>query len=341
MNSLYFLSQQFILKSAILGCCLFSFLFISAQDPHFTNYNIANQQFNPAMTGQFEQTVRATLLHRSQWRTVGTGYKTNGVDAQYKLLSYVSDSYAGFGLFVLQDEMGKAGMKTFAVMGTAAYHLVANQKNLLSSGVTLGYYQRNLDTRGLTWDAQFNGISYDPSLDDKERVLTDRRSTIDIGVGVNWKHKGKKRYALGYALRHASQQVTQVARGNDRIRFRQTFTAQWISKFKYFDLRYDAMVQRQAGAQEIVFGLTGFYRLGSDSRYTNVKTSNSIMAGVFYRYNDAIHPYIGAEIYHVAAITFGYDFRSPKMPGITTGVGGPEFSISYLGSYGRKRMKVY
>lgn len=313
----------------------------SAQDPHFTNYNIATQQFNPAFTGQFEQTIKATLLHRSQWKSVGSGFRTNGLDAQYKLLSYSSDSYAGFGLFVMQDQMGKAQMKTFQVMGTAAYHLVANSKNLLSAGASVGYLQRGVDVQGLAWDAQFNGISYDPSLDDKERFLSDSRSTVDIAVGGSWRHKGKKRYGLGYAVRHAGQQMTQVARGNDKLRFRQTWTGYWTSKFKYFDLRYDAMVQRQAGAQAIVFGLSGIYRLGSDSRYTNVKTSNLITAGVYYRYNDAIHPYVGLEIMRVASFTFGYDLRMPKMAGITTTVGGPEFSLSYLGSFGRKRMKVY
>lgn len=317
------------------------FLTTSAQDPHFTNFNIATQQFNPAMTGQFEQTIKASLLHKSQWKSVGSGFRTNGLDAQYKLLSYVSDSYAGFGLYIMQDEMGKAQIKTFQVMGTAAYHLVANNKNLLSAGASLGYLQKGVDATGLAWDAQYNGISYDPSLDDKERFLTDKRSTIDIAVGGTWKHKGKKRYGLGYAVRHAGQQMTQVARGNDKLKFRQTWTGYWISKFDYFDIRYDAMVQRQAGAQAIVFGLSGIYRLGSDSKYTNVKTSNMITAGVFYRYNDAIHPYLGLEIMRVAAFTFGYDLRMPKMPGITTSVGGPEFSLTYLGSFGRKRMKVY
>jgi len=329
--------KKVFLIIVIVGGCLASY----AQDPHFTNFNIATQQFNPAMTGQFEQTVKASLLHKSQWKSVGSGFRTNGMDAQYKLLSYSSDSYAGFGLFIMQDQAGKAQMKTFQVMGTAAYHLVANSKNLLSAGGSIGYFQRGVDVQGLAWDSQFNGISYDPSLDDKERFLTDRRSTIDIAAGGTWKHKGKKRYGLGYAVRHAGQQITQVARGNDKLRFRQTYSGYWTSKFTHFDIRYDALVQRQAGAQAIVFGISGIYRLGSDSKYTNVKTSNVITGGVFYRFNDAIHPYIGFEVMRVAAFTFGYDLRMPKMAGITTSVGGPEISLTYLGSFGRKRMKVY
>jgi hypothetical protein len=105
-------------------------------------------------------------------------------------------------------------------------------------------------------------------------------------------------------------------------------------------MRYDALVQRQGGSNAVNIGVTCEYRIGEESKYTNVKTASLARAGVFYRWKDAISPYIGFEYKRFAAISFGYDIRLAKMP-FTNGIaGGPEISLTYLGMPERKRMKV-
>lgn len=311
-----------------------------AQDIHFSQFNNCPQLYNPALTGQFETMLKGTLLHRRQWRGIGSGYTTSGLDAQYKLLNMYNDNYFGFGLLVLQDEAGLAQMRTLTIRGSAAYNLVATDDDLFSSGVQFGYEQRSIDFEGLAWDSQFDGVAYDPSLDDRERFITESRSFVDLGAGVHWKHRAKRRFDLGYAIYHANQQITMIARGNDRVRLRQVYKAAWIKRYEHIDMRYDALVQRQGGSNEVNIGATVEYRLGEESKYTNVKTASLARAGVFYRWKDAICPYIGFEYKRFAAFSFGYDFRLAKMP-FTNGVaGGPEFSLTYFGMPERKRMKV-
>jgi type IX secretion system PorP/SprF family membrane protein len=313
---------------------------LSAQDIHFSQYNNCPQLYNPALTGQFETMLKGTLLHRRQWRGIGSGYTTSGVDAQYKLLSMYNDNYFGFGLLVLQDDAGKAQMGTLMVRGSAAYNLVATDNDLFSSGVQIGFEQRSINFDGLAWDSQFDGVAYDPSLDDRERFITTTRSFVDIGAGAHWKHRDKKRFDLGYSIFHANQQITMIARGDDRVRLRQVYKAAWIKRYEHIDMRYDALVQRQGGSNEVNIGVTCEYRIGEESKYTNVKTASLARAGVFYRWKDAISPYIGFEYKRFAAISFGYDIRLAKMP-FTNGIaGGPEISLTYLGMPERKRMKV-
>jgi type IX secretion system PorP/SprF family membrane protein len=313
---------------------------LSAQDIHFSQYNNCPQLYNPALTGQFETMLKGTLLHRRQWRGIGSGYTTSGVDAQYKLLSLYNDNYFGFGLMVLKDDAGKAQMGTLMVRGSAAYNLVATDNDLFSSGVQIGFEQRSINFDGLAWDSQFDGVAYDPSLDDRERFITNTRSFVDIGAGAYWKHRNKKRFDLGYAIYHANQQITMIARGDDRVRLRQVYKAAWIKRYEHIDMRYDALVQRQGGSNAVNFGVTCEYRIGEESKYTNVKTASLARAGVFYRWKDAISPYIGFEYKRFAAISFGYDIRLAKMP-FTNGIaGGPEISLTYLGMPERKRMKV-
>jgi type IX secretion system PorP/SprF family membrane protein len=325
--------------SAVIICCLLS-LDSKGQDMHFSQYNNCTQLINPALTGQFETMLKGTILHRRQWRNIGTGYTTSGMDAQYKLLSVNNDNFFGFGLLVLQDAAGIAQQKTLSVRTTAAYNLVTSPDDLISAGFQMGFEQRSMDFDGLAWDSQFNGVSYDPTLDNRERFITNTRSFVDIGAGFHWKHRKKRRFDLGYALYHANQQITMVARGDDRMKVRQVYKAAWIKRYEHIDMKYDALVQRQGGANDVMVGVTVEYRIGDESKYTNVRTASLARAGMYYRWKDAISPYIGFEYKRFAAISLGYDIRLAKMPYIDGRAGGPEISLTYMGMPERKRMKV-
>jgi type IX secretion system PorP/SprF family membrane protein len=325
--------------SVVIICCLLS-LDSKGQDMHFSQYNNCTQLINPALTGQFETMLKGTILHRRQWRNIGTGYTTSGLDAQYKLLSVNNDNFFGFGLLVLQDAAGIAQQKTLSVRTTAAYNLVTSPDDLISAGFQMGFEQRSMDFDGLAWDSQFNGVSYDPTLDNRERFITNTRSFVDIGAGFHWKHRKKRRFDLGYALYHANQQITMVARGDDRMKVRQVYKAAWIKRYEHIDMKYDALVQRQGGANDVMVGVTVEYRIGDESKYTNVRTASLARAGMYYRWKDAISPYIGFEYKRFAAISLGYDIRLAKMPYIDGRAGGPEISLTYMGMPERKRMKV-
>lgn len=314
-----------------------------AQDFHLSQFTTATQLYNPAVTGLFEESLRATVVHRNQWSSIFSGYKTNLVDVQYKMLSYYNDNFTGFGLSVVQDEAGKAAQRTLSIKGNVAYHLLANSSNLISGGLQVGYLQRSIDWTGLAWDAQYNGIEYDPSMDDKERFLAQKDGTIDLSAGINWRKKmnSKTKFNTSAAIHHTNQSLQFIRKGNERYRYRQTVTASLFSKGDLIEMRYDALYQRQGGAMEIMVGGMGTYRLGGDSRYTTVKTSSAISAGVFYRWKDAIHPMVAFEFKRTVMLGVGYDIRIGKMEGVTSMVGGPEINLTYLGAFDRKRMKLY
>jgi type IX secretion system PorP/SprF family membrane protein len=304
----------YIFKVAIVLGILLPATAMFSQDIHFTQFTNCVQQYNPALTGLYDQNYKIGLIHKQQWASIGSGYTTSGVDAQFRLPSLYNDNSAGFGLLVLQDKAGIAQMKTFSAKGTFAYHLAASAKDLLSAGLQVGYDQRSLNLDGLAWDSQYNGINYDPTMDDRERFLTTSKGALDLSLGLNWRHKGaKKKFMLGYAMHHTGQQVSMIARGDDKLKVRQTWHASTSKRYEFFDLKYDFLVQREAGAMEIIIGGTFDYRIGNDSRYTNIRTSSAARAGLFYRVGDAIHPFIGFEYKRMAVINLGYDIRLAKM----------------------------
>ena len=54
-----------------------SFGQLQAQDPHFSQFYLSPLQLNPALTGVMNEDIRASLLHRSQWRTVSAPFSYN------------------------------------------------------------------------------------------------------------------------------------------------------------------------------------------------------------------------------------------------------------------------
>jgi type IX secretion system PorP/SprF family membrane protein len=330
------------MKKIILA--VFSILSVRSavsQDMHFSQFTNFSQLYNPALTGQFEQLLRINVGRREQWNGVVNGYETNGLDGQYKLLSNFNDNFLGFGLIALQDKAGKSGIKSLNVKASAAFHMLVNEKNMISSGVQFGYEQRSFDLGGLSWDSQWNGVNYDPTLDDRERFVTTNRNYMDVGVGLNWKTRRRKwRISTGYALFHARQQITIVARGDDRNQLRHVVNGNFIKKYRFVEIQYNYLYQRQAGAQEIMFGLDVNYRIGSDSKFTNRTTSSTIHGGVNVRWSDALHPFIGFDYKKFVGFTFGYDFRFPKIQYLEERPGALEVGIYYSGMPERKRMKI-
>jgi type IX secretion system PorP/SprF family membrane protein len=319
---------------------LASIIRVNAQDMHFSQFTNSTQLYNPSLTGQYEQTVKASLLHRKQWRSIGKGYQTNAFDGQYKILSMYSKNYFGTGLFVLQDRAGIADLRTFVIQASGAYHMVVDNNNLISAGIILGYNQRSIDVDGLAWDSQFNGYSYDASLDNQERFVNHTKGTADIGIGLNWKYKGPVSVYAGYGGRHTRQDLSMLAKSSDKYALRHSFNAGLSKRIAQTDIKADVLVQRQAGATEIILGGTLDYRIGDDSRYTNVRTSSVVRGGIFYRVKDAIHPFVGFQYKRTAMFSFGYDIRLSKMSTVQKITGGPEISIAYMGTIGRSRMRI-
>lgn len=332
--------NNIIVSAICIVCICLSHAVCFSQDIHFSQFTNATQLYNPALTGQYEQTVKASILHRKQWRSIGSGYQTNGFDGQYKFLNMYSKNYIGTGLMIFQDKAGIVDLKTFMVKASAAYHMVVSNKSLVSAGLQLGYVQRSIDTEALAWDSQFNGYAYDPSLDNNERFVNQSKGMADIGLGVNWKYKGDFSFNVGYGGQHTRQEIGMLARSSDKYSIRHSLNIGMAQRVGQMDIKLDALAQRQAGAMEIILGGTLDYRIGDDSRYTNVKTSSVIRGGVFYRVKDAIHPFIGFQYKRTAMFSFGYDIRMSKMSSLPGLTGGPEISIAYLGTLSRSRMRI-
>jgi len=123
---------------------LFSLLFavagsLSAQDLHYTLFNMSPLSLNPANTGAFFGSVRVGGIYRGQWWAVNSerGYNTPGgyIDAPI-IRGFRDQDWVGVGATLINDRSGSLNFTTNMNMLSASYHLSLGKEG--NSVLTLG-----------------------------------------------------------------------------------------------------------------------------------------------------------------------------------------------------------
>src|SRR6476661_3975981 len=94
-----------------------------AQDPHFTQYHAAPLFINPALTGMYNGTIRASTNYRSQWTSIGDGFTTMQfcADAPLGKGGLGNGNFFGVGFLVAKDKAGTAGFNSTILEGALSY----------------------------------------------------------------------------------------------------------------------------------------------------------------------------------------------------------------------------
>lgn len=81
-----------------------------------------------------------------------------------------------------------------------------------------------------------------------------------------------------------------------------------------------------AGASELVLGMNAAYNLSGEGG------DKQIIAGLFYRYGDAVIPMVGLQISNIR-FTFSYDVTTSSLKNFNQSLGASEFNILDKGFY--------
>ena len=120
---------------------------LSAQDIHFSLYNMSPLTLNPAHTGAFSGTIRIGGIYRDQWASfLGNQFVTPSFYIDSPIIRGFRDNdWVGVGMAIYSDEAGTSRLQTSATMFSAAYHLGLNKKG--TSILTLGLQGGNVQRR--------------------------------------------------------------------------------------------------------------------------------------------------------------------------------------------------
>lgn len=308
------------------------------QDAVSSQFWLLRAYHNPATSALMEGDYRGFAMHRNQWRSVTSPFKTSIAQGEAKFFQG-RGGYMGTSLVVIHDKAGTSQLGVFQANGGAAYHIKAG-KDFISAGLSVGYRQRSITVDGLLWDSQYNGVGVDPTIESGELFGNQQSSSIDVSVGTHWQHRKRRNYDLGLALHHYGQASGFLDPTTEPLPFRYVATFSWYEKVGPVNCSADLFATQQGGARQIVGGVKGKHRVGSDSRYTSARTSSAVIAGVYHRIGDAMIVMLGYEYKRSLEAFVSYDLTTSNLTEISGIRGGWEIGVRWSGTYRETRRKV-
>jgi type IX secretion system PorP/SprF family membrane protein len=309
-----------------------------AQDMHFSQYLTSPMNLNPALTGVMNEDIRIASNFRSQWKSVSAEpYRTisAGVDGTLPPKRKTNDFF-GLGLVVNSDKAGASQLSINQANLSLSYSklLVPGSGGMLSMGFQAGAGQRSMTYDALTWDRQYNGVRYDPALSSGESPVGSSLTYLDLSAGINWSQTFGKNFRLstGASLWHFNRPSISLSKvAEDPLYMKIGFNAvgQYTLPSRPGTSIMPSLVYFQQGTQRLLnVGAAWRYRLVEQSRYTGWVSETALVAGLYYRLQDAA--FINVRIdYLDFSVGVNYDFNVSSLQVASSSRGGMEFCVMY------------
>ena len=283
---------------------------------------------NPALTGNHACDWRFSGSQRSQWRSVSRPYNTVAISAENRQGWILPGLYHGVNIF--HDVAGDGNFRTTEFNISSAYQFYLNNDSThsVTPGIQLGINHRNIDFSLLSFDNQFNGYYYDPSLSTQENFGTNKRTGFNMAIGAIYSYKPEYRKELVAGIGWFNiPQIKQSFYGDDLIKRdrRVMIHAKANYPLNYeWDIQPGIMMQFQGKYNEIIFGTNARYII-KDKKGEFIAP----YAGVWLRNRDAAYLTAGAY-YNSWKAGVSYDVNFSQLTPASNLRGGLEFSVQYI-----------
>lgn len=344
----------FLLKKIYTACIVFALFALTAsvkaQDPHFSQFAYTPLQLNPALTGIFDGKIRISNTYRSQWSGLGNGYKTLHISLDAPLgKETMQNNYFGIGAMVYQDKAGTAGYRSTIFEGSLSYTtaLDDNRNHYFALGFQAGLNQNSIDLTKATWDSQWNGDFFDPTLASGESIQLQQFSYLDFNAGVLYYYLPDEynSFNIGASMSHiGSPNVSFYTLTETPLRRKITIHSGGeinIDKSYQTWIEPKLLVVLQGKQKEIMAG--GYFKnkVQLKSRYTNYMKEAYFYGGAFYRWDDAV--VISARFeFNTLGLGLSYDINTSSLSKLSGSSNAFEINLSYV-SYIKRggRVKNY
>lgn len=304
---------------------IFLCLQTTAQDIHWSQFNDNPIFQNPANTGEFTGDTRFIGNFRDQWRSVSVPFQTLSVcvDRKTRLFNY--------GILMFHDQAGDGKMKTIEAMGTVSksFRLTPDSVHVLTAGLNLGMNHRQVNTDAFYFDSQYNGYIFNPLMPTNELFQTDRKTNVNIGMGMQygWNINSRNYLKVGFSAFNLNQPnqgfytdvIKRDVRWAGQIKFCRPLNANW-------DILPSIQYSKQGTYDELMLGSSVRYYLpGSNRNYVH----KALLAGVWSRAKDAQILSVGCE-YKDWFVGLSYDINTSKLVPASRARGGFEIAVRYI-----------
>lgn len=298
-------------------------------DPHFSQYYAYPMWLNPALTGAIDGDYRVGGNYRSQWNNIANPYSTIGVSADF-----VTKKNINVGLNIMNQSAGDAGYNYLNAYASAAYTGIkfgANGYQRLVIGLQAGLLSRRFDPAKFQFADQWNPITgYNPSNPTGDALTRNSSSVFDAGAGVLYYDGDPAKTLntfLGVSAFHLTRPEDPFVYGKKEtlpIRYAVHGGVRMMLS-DVVTITPNALYMRQGNSDEKMVGA-----------YAQVKanTYTDFLVGGYYRFNDAVTPFIGFHYEHMV-LGFSYDTNVSKLKNLARSSNAFEISLSFTGRKSR------
>lgn len=301
-----------------------------AQDFHWSLIHLNPTYLNPAFTGFASKANRITGIYRDQWRSVPVPYSTTQLSYD-RMLFNKNNWRMGAGVQMLYDRAGSGALSTFRpTLNIGLGRYFNNSKQLVQLGIQGSLPIKQLDFNKLTFDSQFDGISYDPNLSPQEQFNSNTGKYFDLGLGLNFSSELKKagKIDIGASAFNLNAPKYTFLSGADASVGRR-YMAYTKADIKLGATRWmfnpGFYYQNQNKAQETLIQSLFTVNLGS-----KLKDLEGVQMsfGPGYRVNDALIGYLGFK-WQDLKVGFAFDGNTSDFRQATGGNGAYEIAVNY------------
>jgi len=299
---------------------------LNAQDIHWSQFN-DNQLFqNPGNAGNFKGDYRIIANYRSQWRSVTVPFNTLSFSGDMRIEKFKN---VGLGVLFFNDAAGDGKFRTNEVQlnGAYIYKITADSNHTIRPGINIGINHRQVDWDQFSFDNQYNGMMYDPTLPSNETYQNQRNTNLSVGTGIVYEYRitERKKSTTGLSLFNLNKPDQGFFGKKVRRDIRISFFAKGMYQLTdKVDLMPSLSLQFQGKYKEIV--------LGSNVKHTLINQPTDYKAvyfGAWFRNQDAGYLSAGMD-YQNWFLGMSYDFNFSKLIQVSNGRGGIEFAARYI-----------
>lgn len=313
---------------------VFSLQGLSAQDIHYTLFDMAPLRINPALTGAFSGTVRLGGIYRGQWFAVpgASNVETPSFYGDAPVIRGFRDKdWVGVGFSFVSDQAGRFNLKnTFAGL-SASYHLALDKKanSILTLGAQYGKVQRRINyaigdllSEEIITEATTNEFAGGAPGGDQVK----EKSYNDINIGLLYRTKLDRTSSLeiGLATLHVNSpeaKLTTAGTGDRKMtisahgKYESAIDETWsMAPAVYFQTT-------QGGKSEILLQAWAGRKMNKDLK---------LNFGLGWRVGDAASLMFGGDYKDIrAALSYDINIRTTASS-ITNTFGGFELAAYYI-----------
>jgi type IX secretion system PorP/SprF family membrane protein len=322
----------------------------TAQDVHFSQFNLSPMTLNPGNTGVSNADFRGSIAYKNQWPGIApfTTYRAS-FDGSIKKKG--SDAMLGLGASIYKDVAGDVQLGTFSGTVFMSGIIPLDQNSELSMGLSAGLLQRSMNPTELIWDNQYQNGALDQTLPSNENTRFTPVTAGDLGGGVTYNYRNAassfssnnyKDMTFGIGAMHINRPNVGWDEVVDRLPMKISAHGDMLFGVANTNLgfRPGFLYSRQGSHQEIVFGSYYYVTMREASTRTGFISAARFSLGTHYRVGDAFIPSILLEVAEYK-LGISYDVTVSGLTAVNSGKGGVEITLIYTNPatfyYKRKR----